>query len=78
MAAGRAAETSGRPSADGALISESSLAAHPKSAPRVHRPVVRESDFRKFGTQVRPPTCWPTKSISFVGPVHIFSCSLQV
>lgn len=52
MAASRAADTSAK-YFDGVLASDGSLLAQPKPAPRVHRPVVRESDMRKFATQAR-------------------------
>ena len=54
MAATRALETSGKSFGDGSIVSEGSLPSQPKPAPRAHRPIVRESDMRKFATQVRP------------------------
>ena len=53
VAASRALESSGKSVGDGSVATEGSLLTQPKHAPRVHRPIVRESDMRKFATQVR-------------------------
>lgn len=52
MAASRAADVSAK-SYGGASANDGSLLTHPKQPQRVHRPVVRESDMRKFATQAR-------------------------